>query len=366
MAYVAQMTPVDQINAVLKGSVIDALRLFIPSLAPYTNEEAFNVILNSPEMTQRSFRAFRDHPDAFADLLRGPENQPISAENEPLSCGRTLAQVVALVVQAVAKRYFRAKLSLRRRPLASEAEPGLMGKVARLFSAPPPPKAAARKEPSQADKLFLAMRDNLLFEWQLRLIPHYVGLPVPLVRALGSRLLEFKEIEDIQWMVRTGQALSAPTVRHSEALAPLHIKADLGPMPVVTPVLEPEISEMAATPPADSDAEPELAPMNLPQGVTPQKFVAAVLGKVNPPLARYLAREMTLNPRQLALMMIRAYEALPAGDFQRFGACAPHSEEARRFLAAARSARFGLDVSPGKTAEFARLYQAKVKSLMQN
>jgi hypothetical protein len=364
MAYVAQMTPVDQINTALRGSVIDILRPFIPSLAPYSNEEAFNVILNSPEMTQRSFRAFRDHPDAFADLLRGRDNQPISSETEPLSCGRTLAQVVALVVQAVAKRYFRTKLSLRRRTVTSVAEPGLMEKVARLFSAPPP-KAAPRKEQSQGDKLFQAMRDNLLFEWQLRLIPHYVGLPVPLVRALGTRLLEFKEIEDIQWMVRTGQPLSAPTVRHSDSLAPLHIKPDLGPMPAepaAAPVQEPEVVDMA--PAAAVDENPELTPLTLPDGVSPQRFVAAVLGKVNPPLARWLAREMSLNPRQLAVMMLRAYEALPAGEFQRFGACAPMSEEGRRFLAAARSARFGLDTSPGKTAEFARLYQAKVKSMM--
>jgi hypothetical protein len=366
MAYMAQMTPVDQINTVLRGSVIDILRLFIPSLAPYTNEEAFNVILNSPEMTQRSFRTFRDHPDAFAGLLRGPDNQPVATETEPLSCGRTLAQVVALVVQAVAKRYFRSKLSLRRRTLATAAEPGLIEKVARLFSAAGPPPPPVRKEQSPADKLFLAMRDHLLFEWQLRLIPHYVGLPVPLVQALGARLLQFKEIEDIQWMVRTGQPLSAPTVRHSDSLAPLHIKPDLGPLPP-DPIVAPEVAEMAAAPAeaeAEADGEPELAPMNLPQGVSAQRFVATVLGKVNPPLARWLAREMTLNPRQLALMMIRAYEALPSGEFQRFGACAPHSEEARRFLAAARSARFGLDTSPGKTAEFARLYQAKVRSLM--
>ncbi len=90
-----------------------------------------------------------------------------------------------------------------------------------------------------------------------------------------------------------------------------------------------------------------------------------MLGKVNPALARWIARELSLNPRQLAVVMLRAYEALPAGEFQRFGACAPHSEEAKRFLAASRTARFGLDTSPGKTAEFARLYQAKVKSLMQ-
>jgi hypothetical protein len=267
----------------------------------------------------------------------------------------------------VAKRYFRAKLSLRRQA-APAAEPGLMEKVSRLFSSPPPRKPEARKAPSQADRLFLAMRDYLLFEWQLRLIPHYVGLPVPLVQKLGSRLLEFREIEDIQWMVRTGQPLSAPTVRASEALAPLHIKADLGPMPIA-PIAVPE----APTEPAPMDMapqplvedQPDLTPLSVPDGVSPQRFVAAVLGKVNPPLARWLAKEMSLNPRQLAVMMLRAYEALPAGDFQRFGSCAPSSEEGRRFLAAARSARFGVDTSAGKTAEFARLYQAKVKSLMQ-
>jgi hypothetical protein len=365
MASVAQMTAVDEINAALRGSVIDVLRLFIPSLAPYTNEEAFNVILNSPEMTQRSFRAFRDHPDSFADVLRGPDNQPIFTEDEPLSCGRTLAQVVALVVQAVAKRYFRAKLSLRRRNVATLAEPGLIEKVARLFSAPQPTKAVPHKGQSPADKLFLAMRDHLLFEWQLRLIPHYVGLPETLVRALGARLLEFKEIEDIQWMVRSGQPLSAPTVRHSDSLAPLHIKADLGPLPadpIEAPVIDPDLVERTAIP---AEAEPdELVPINLPEGVSAERFVATVLGKVNPSLARWLAREMTLNPRQLALMLIRAYEALPSGEFQRFGASAPHYEEARRFLTAARTARFGLDTSPAKTAEFARLYLAKVKSLM--
>jgi hypothetical protein len=361
MAYAVTMTPVDQINVALKSSVIDTLRLFIPNLAPYSNEEAFNVILNSPEMTQRSFRAFRDHPDAFADVLRGPENQQVSRDDQMLSCGRTLAQVVALVVQAVAKRYFRAKLSTRRRNVATIAEPGLIEKVTQLFSAPKAPRTVVHEVPGQGDRLFQAMRDNLRFEWQLKLIPHYVGLPVPLVQALGSRLLEFKEIEDIQWMVRTGQPLSAPIVRQPAASAPLHIKADLGPLP---PQAEPD-PLVESPPPPQPEAEPlELAPMTLPEGVSAQRFVAAVLSKVNPPLARWLSQELRLNPRQLALMMIRAYESLPASEFQRFGSSAPHSEEARRFLTAARTARFGFDTSPAKTAEFARLYQAKIKSLI--
>src|SRR5579859_7697957 len=246
-------TPVDQINAALKGSVIDSLRHFIPSLSAYSNEEAFNVILSSPEMTQRSFRAFRDHPDAFADVLRTPDNQPVTKDGDTLSCGRTLAQVVSLVVQAVAKRYFRAKLSRRRAVPIERRAPSLGEKVSRYLFGGPTQNAAPQPQ-SQGDRLFQAMRDNLLFEWQLRLIPHYVGLPVPLVQALGARLLEFKEIEDIQWMVRSGQPLQAPTVRHAETAAPLHIAADTGP--IAAPLAVPE--EIAPAEAADlKPAAPE-------------------------------------------------------------------------------------------------------------
>ena len=357
-------TPVEQINAALKGSVIDVLRHFIPSLSAYTNEEAFNLILSSPEMTQRSFRAFRDHPDAFADLLRTKDDRPITHDEERLSCGRTLAQVVALVVQAVAKRYFRAKLSLRRATPILARETSFADKVSRFFTGAPTAQTLRRTQ-SHADRLFLAMRDHLLFEWQLRLIPHYVGMPVALVQALGIRLLEFREIEDIQWMVRTGQPLQAPTMRHAETAAPLHIAPDTGPM--TNPFSE---EEAAAIPAADlkaSAAAPAPAPIvpeNLPKGVSAQRYVSAILARVNPPLARKLAHNLGVNPRQLAMMLIRAFEVLPAAEFQRLGSAAPDSEEARRFVAAADTAAFGEDTGPKASAEFARLYLAKIRPMM--
>jgi hypothetical protein len=225
------------------------------------------------------------------------------------------------------------------RTRAVSTAPTLTEKIAGLFGAKPKP--LPRPTTSQPDRLFLAMRDNLLFEWQLRLIPYYVGLPVTLVQALGARLLEFREIEDIQWMVRTGQPLLAPTQRRPETAT------------------APPPSLVEQTP-----EEQDVAPLAVPEGVSPQRFVGAVLNQVNPRVARWLARETQLNPRQLALMLIRAYEALPASDFQRFGASEPGSDEARRFLTAARAARFGQDTSPAVTAEFARLHQARIKSLI--
>lgn len=338
-------TPVDLINEALRGSVIDVLRLFIPSLAPYSNEEAFNLILSSPEMAQRSFRAFREHPEAFAEVVRGPENQAISSDDEMLSCGRTLAQVVALVVQAVAKRYFRAKLTVRRNNRALVVEPKPFEKFLRLLQGKEAPKVVVTKVvQSPGDHLFQAMRAYLLFEWQLRLIPHYVGLPVSLVEALGERLLEFREPEDIQWMARHGQPL--PTRAQSPAPEPQP------PQPEATPAPTGMTDEILA------------AAQAVPDGVTAQRYVSALLNRVNPALARHLAKELNLDPKQLAMVMIRAYEALPSAEFQRLGAAGPHSDEAQRFVNAALTARFGADVSKATTAEFARLYMARARPMM--
>ena len=349
MAFVAHApqskTPVDMINETLKGSVVDILRLFIPSLAPYSNEEALNLILSSPEMAQRSFRAFREHPDAFAQVVRGPENQPICSDDQMLSCGRTLSQVVALIVQAVAKRYFRAKLTVRRNNRALIVEPNPLEKLLRLLQGNEAPKVVVTKVvQSPGDRLFHAMRDYLLFEWQLRLIPHYVGLPVSLVEILGARLLEFREPEDIQWMARHGQALTAPTHRHTPEPLPEEVQPAPAPNGVTDEILA--------------------AAQAVPDGVTAQRYVSALLNRINPALARHLAKELGLNPKQLAMMMIRAYEALPSTEFQRLGAADPHSDEAMRFINAALTARFGADVSRAATAEFARLYMSRARPMM--
>jgi hypothetical protein len=167
-------------------------------------------------------------------------------------------------------------------------------------------------------------------------------------------------------MVRTGQALQAPTVRHAETAAPLHIAADTGPMATHNPFAEEEEATPASAPDlkADDPAVAPIVPENLPKGVSAQRYVSAILARINPPLARKLAHNLGVNPRQLAMMLIRAFEVLPAAEFQRLGASAPDSEEARRFVAAADTAGFGEDTGPAASAEFARLYLARIRSLM--
>jgi hypothetical protein len=340
-------SPVQQINLVLRGSVVDVLRVLIPTLRPYSNDEAFNVILSSPEMASRCFKAFHEYPEAFEHILRDAHDRPVTNDNDKLSCGRSLAQVVALIVQAVAKRYFRAKF--RRAPVRSarpaEHQSTLFDKLVSLVKTGKSRKKVRKINPS--DRLFLAMRDYLLFEWQLRLIPHYVGLPVSLVSALGARLLDYREVEEIQWMARTGVPLEIPAGR----------KPAEKPAPMVKP-MAPAPSEMAPPPLTQG---PVIALVG-GEGIDKQRLTSAVLGRVNPALARRLAQDLGLNAKQLAAALIHAYQLMPAGDYQRFGASAANSHEANRFIAAALTSGFGAKTDPATCKEFARLYTANVRS----
>jgi len=369
-------TPVEQINETLRGSVVDVLRVLIPDLEAYDNEDAFNVILNSPEITARAFKAFRDHPEAFAHLMLGPDDQPVTNDNERLSCGRSLAQVVALVVQAVAKRYFRAKLGLRRQNAEARKEQGLIEKVVSLFKPEPQTKTVLVRKINPSDRLFNAMREYLLFEWQLRLIPHYVALPVSLVQTLGSHILDYKEIEEIQWMARNGRPLARAYSRASEREAPKRIIPEPPPISHQQAVAsgwrpirpsQPAPTEAPAAPPSGTSQPVEIPKVGLihvrvPEGVESQRFVGAVLGRVNSALAKRLIQDLRLDAKQLAVMLIRAYEVMPSNEFARFGASSPDSHEANRFIAAALTARFGSKTDQATCTEFARLYMANVRS----
>ena len=378
--------PIEQINDALRGSVMDVLKVLIPDLEPYSNEEAFNVVLNSPEMSARAFRAFREHPEAFQHLLQGPNEEPVSNDNERLSCGRTLAQVVALVVQAVAKRYFRAKLGFKGPVRAKTGnEPGLVEKIVTMLKNVQPEKPQPAKKPNPADRLFNAMRAHLLYEWQLKLIPHYVSLPIALIDTLGIHILDYREIAEIQWMARNGRPLAkaysravdrdaprpiiptanqndtrAPTANQNEVRGPISHQTEVAKAPM--PVKEPGWTANPSPNAAGSLPKVEVIQHKIPEGVDGQRFVQAVLSRVNPPLAKRLLADLNVNAKQLAVVLIRAYEVLPSAEFQKFGASAPDSQEATRFIAAALTAKFGVNTDPATCMEFARLYLANVRS----
>jgi hypothetical protein len=199
---------ISRINGVLRGPATEVFQQLIPDLRARTRRDAYERIMSSPSVAALCFREFRAKPELFEKLVVGPDAAPITTDDQPLSCGKTLAQVVTLVVRAIAKRHFRTRLGVVRRQAAPQKakHPGLFAVIFGAFQAPPPaPPRILRKEYSRADALYQAMRANLLYEWQVSLIPHYASLPIALVTDLGDRILEFREATQIEAMARTSK-----------------------------------------------------------------------------------------------------------------------------------------------------------------
>jgi hypothetical protein len=197
----------ERINSVLRGPVTDTLQKLIPALQAYHRREAYEHIMNNPHLAASCFKEFRKHPESFQSIVFGADGLPITADDQPLSCGRTLAQVIALIVRAIAKRYFRAQLNRPRRMVAvqNRRRPNFFEVVFGAFRPPPPaPPKSKHKDTSRADALYEALRDYLLYEWQVVLIPNYTHIPLALARELGARILEFRRAEQIESLIRAG------------------------------------------------------------------------------------------------------------------------------------------------------------------
>jgi hypothetical protein len=195
---------IEAIRAALEGPLINVFRLHIPELKHLPRPAAYDTVMNDPALLDRCFKLFRSNPDLFKDWVTDAERQPVTEDHGVLACGRTLSDAVALVVRASARRYFRTKLDIRSRFKAPPPKVSMIKRcaVALGLSAPVPVKTAP-KGPSRSEQLYTAIRDYLLFDWQVTLIPHYTPMAPAVVAGLGHRLLDIREAAELQ-------ALSAP------------------------------------------------------------------------------------------------------------------------------------------------------------
>ena len=206
---------IEAIRTALEGPVIDVFRREIPELKHLPRAAAYDAVMNDPKMLDRCFRMFRSHPDLFAEVVIDRGRLPVTYDGAVLSCGRTLAEAVALVVRASARRYFKAKLDFRSRFQLPPPKPSMakrLGVALGLSSVPPvkkPPKASLRSE-----ALYQSIRDYLQFDWQVLLIPHYAPMAPALVADLGLRLLDIREVSELQ-------ALSSPGAMPRDGRPPL-------------------------------------------------------------------------------------------------------------------------------------------------
>ncbi|ARJ67848.1 hypothetical protein WV31_20445 [Magnetospirillum sp. ME-1] len=209
----AQARIVRQINLTLEGPVADVMAQLVPELKKLPRRGVLQCVLDDPELLDRCFKAFRANTDRFRQLLVDEHDVPVEQADALLACGRSLEDVVSMVVRTCAKRHFRKRLDGDSRPLkgASDRQPapkGLMGKLMRLLSLSGSEKASKR---SRGEVLYDAMQEHLIHDWQVALVPEYSTLSPALVKRLGKRILDYKVPEDIRRLKENPAELPVPS-----------------------------------------------------------------------------------------------------------------------------------------------------------
>lgn len=189
----------------LRTQVSDILRVNVSQLSTVPPHMVYDHILNTPGLLHECFQVFRNQPDLFRKVVLRKDKRPATEGDDELWCGRTLDHVVALVVRASAKRYFREALPAPELPTVYVEAPSLLHKTAVKLGL----KKQAHREPmaaplGPADKLYNAFRENLRYEWQVPLIPSYSNLHPGTVRSLGPRILKLRDSGQIDILAAEG------------------------------------------------------------------------------------------------------------------------------------------------------------------
>ncbi|OAN43761.1 hypothetical protein [Magnetospirillum moscoviense] len=185
--------PIETVRTLLRHDIAAILHKNLPALKLVAEDKVYDKVMDDPILLDQGFRLLRTKPELFKEVVRTRERTLPSSDTDPLWCGRTLADAVALVVRACARRYFRRRLKAPKLTLAP-AKPPLLFQIGLALGLVDPPRQPKRKaQPTPGEKLYLAIRDFLLYDWQVPLIPAYVALSPATVVGLGPRILEFRD-----------------------------------------------------------------------------------------------------------------------------------------------------------------------------
>lgn len=168
------------ITDTLKGPVAAVFRDLIPAFGAMDGDEFYDTVLASSDLLHGLMLIFEKRRDAFAHLLVDAQGRPVNDDFVRLRCGRSVHDIVSMIVRTHAKKHFRATLG---------GDPN--------------------NPDSKAGKLYQAMNEYLIHEWQVPLVPHYADIPVAKMRELGPMLLDLKTVAEVQEVVAQSTARRA-------------------------------------------------------------------------------------------------------------------------------------------------------------
>lgn len=265
---------IKRVNETLRGPVADILGNSMPELEGLSREDIYDQVLNKPSLLTKVFAFFREQRHKFRHVVRDKNSRPVLDDTVVLSCGRTLEEVIAMVVRTSAKRYFR-----------------------------------QTKTQLSADELYDAIKDYLMHEWQVPLVPTYADMSPEMVHTLGARLLVMREQAELRSYI-DGASPQSQDVQAQDVPLPvedsfaIYLTLDgrrLRPEAFLSVMDQPQILDILRTGPDEDTLS----------GLTD------VFWKVGGAAARILFCGLGLLPEQLGIMLVTAHAQMGKDVFNR-------------------------------------------------
>jgi hypothetical protein len=329
-------TAATQIKAALRGSVITALAEGIPEVRSIGGTVAYEKVMGDLGLLERCFAYFRAERDRFKAVLVDERHQQVDDDTTRLSCGRTLAEVIAMIVRTAALRYFVKRLG-GVRPLkhTPQQKAGFLAKVVAALRGESKP-APIQSSKSRAELLYEAIREFLLHEWQVPLVPAYSQLTPGEVARLGPRLAELRSEGEL--MSAVGRPVPAPVAATPASPSTSDVLPESGALDLAD-VLNDERTRLrvAVIEETLQDQEVRDAANNAEQ----TGALKSLLRQVNAGLVKALVVELGLNKKQMIVCLLTAQKLMLPSAFEKLARSLPNSASVRQLLDAIKSAGLG-------------------------
>ena len=210
-----------EITRQLKGPVADVFKVLVPELAVVP--DSYKAVMENPELLDACFRLFRVRRDAFAPFLVGGDDTPVADDKTRLKCGRSVDEIIGMVVRtgmrAYAESHFGDRVSPPKKDTAKPPPPpplkGLLRainplKLGEMFRRNHGAEKTIPPGQSRSGRFYTAIKDVLDYEWQVRFFPIYVEIPSHVFEKLGIGLTRLDSEERLQ---RLGQLASTDIQR---------------------------------------------------------------------------------------------------------------------------------------------------------
>lgn len=282
---------VRRITEALKGPVADVYRGLIPAFREFHGSSFYDSVIESADMLHGCLLIFRKCRDAFSHLLVDDKGREVNDDFVRLRCGRSIHDIIAMIVRTHAKRHFRAALG------------GDPNDVA-----------------SKSGRLYAAMNEYLIHEWQVPLVAHYAPLPVTKMRALGPALLDLKTAAEVDAVVAGAGA--TPIVNGKPVLS-IGKPGTVIALPMPRPPPEPIVVENSSR---EADFwwetlnDPQVRNALGPLSDTDKRELTAAFCSISEASRNHLLGSFSLSLFQGAVLLSKCYQGLGRATFtQIFG-----------------------------------------------